>query len=408
MVLPANYQPVILDKWLHVAQMGFPAVTKAIVGRYGMSPKIIVIHIQEGSNFGSWEHFHVVQASATVLIGKNGEIWRLVPENWGPWTNGDVQSPTAKGWEVINKWGADPNAYTLSIETEGFTGEFPKTEAQMNAVIWQVADWKARYNIEQVYVIRHADINSVTRPNCPGNPYFQALTTALSATAIDVKPTYGTVNKIMVNGKMWDGTGDVTVNNRHFFGLNGPLKVKARVDGVDAHVYATRSSALTRQSLTQGEEFTVIGWCRGEEVNGDDRWWITKYHSRIDVNGTDAKPPTSPTVVIPPKPDNPEGTITQNGRVYFPAMHGGNQFHDLVVLRKANLRAGASLKAKVVGTVAKGDTVRALYWCLGGEVHEQRAWWILDPGNGLDPIKHGPRLWASATNTAPEVSVDKQ
>lgn len=400
-------KPNIIDKWLHVSQDGFAGVERRIKGRYGMSAKIIVIHIQEGTNFGSWQHFHSVKASSTVLIGKNGDIWRLVPEEDGPWTNGDVQSPTSKGWGIINKWGADPNAYTLSIETEGFTGEYPKPTAQMNAVVWQVLDWQQRYNIEDIYIIRHADINSITRPNCPGNLYYNELMQTLQALELPVeKPTYGAVNKLKdSHGNLWDGTTNLTIGDREFFGLGEPMKVTAKADGVDAHVYATRSSALTRKSLSKGEEFTVIGWCRGEEVNGDDRWWITKFHSRIDVNGTEIKPPAKASL---PKPDYPEGTIIENGRVYYPAQHGGNDYHDLVVTRKANLRAGASLKAKVVGSVKKGDKVRALYWCMGGEVHEHRAWWVLDPGDGKNPIKHGPRLWVMATNSDPEATVDTQ
>src|SRR5687768_8323800 len=152
----SNYSPVIIDRWLHVAQSGYSAVNRRYVGRFGYNPKIIVLHIQEGSNWGSWQHFHTVSASSTVLIGKNGEIWRLVPESDGPWTNGDVASPTAIGWEIINKWGADPNPYSLTIETEGFTGQ-DVPDAQLKAVVWQIHTWMVKYDIPLRYVIRHAD-----------------------------------------------------------------------------------------------------------------------------------------------------------------------------------------------------------------------------------------------------------
>lgn len=165
--------PRIIDKYLHVAQDGYGAVERRYIGRKGTGkPKAIFLHIQEGNNWGSWQHFHVVSASCTVLIGRNGDIWRLVPESDSPWTNGDVKSPSAKGRELINRYGPDPNVYSLTIETEGKTGEWPKTQAQLDSVVWQIKTWMQRYNIPLSRLYRHADVNSVTRSFCPGNAYF--------------------------------------------------------------------------------------------------------------------------------------------------------------------------------------------------------------------------------------------
>lgn len=392
------YQPTIIDRWLHVPQLGYQGVERRYIGRFGMSAKIIVIHIQEGSNLGSWQHFHVVSASSTVLIGKNGDIWRLVPESDAPWTNGDVMNPTPLGWEIINKWGADPNVYTLSIETEGFSGD-AVPDAQMQAVVWQVQQWQQKYEIDGYYVVRHADINQVTRPRCPGDAYFNALKQNLQATVPPPTPvSYATPAKLYdKSGVLIDGTRNAVLSNGVTF-YGHVATVHAATDGVQPHLYATRTSAFTRSALNEGDEFNVIGWVTGEKVGGDNRWWITKHYSRIDVNGTVEKPPSDASG----NPDFPPGTRMNNGILYFPVESNGKPYRNLKVARRANLRESASLSAPVVGTVSPDQYVRARYWCMGEEVHEQRAWWVLDRKDGSDAILTGPRLWCAATYSQPK------
>jgi hypothetical protein len=398
--------PNIIDRWLHVGQYDawgtwWNGVERRYVGRYGMSPKIIVIHIQEGNNWGSWQHFHSVTASSTVFVGKNGDIWRLVPESDAPWTNGDVMSPTAKGREIINKWGADPNFYTLSIETEGYTGEFPKSEAQMNSVVWQVKQWQALYNIDKYYIVRHADLNQVTRPNCPGDAYFEELMRRLDAAApAPVPAVYAVPKKLYdVKGRLIDGTFDAVLANGTYFHAD-KRTITAAVDGVQPHLYATRTSAFTRTTMTAGEKTTALGWVTGERVGDDERWWITKYFSRIDVNGTIEKPDETDDHFD--NPDFPPNTRLVDGVLYFPVQSNGKPYRNLKVERNANMRAKPTTNSSVVGVVRPDQYVRAAYWCMGEEVADNRAWWVIDiKRDGSDPLKTGAYLWVEATYSQP-------
>lgn len=400
------YQPVILDKYLHISQTDqwgnwYEGVDRRIDGRYGMSPKIIVVHIQEGSNNGSWQHFHSVRASSTVLIGKNGEIWRLVPEEDGPWTNGDVNNPTALGWEIINKWGADPNVYSLTIECEGFTGQ-SVPESQMQAIVWQVQQWQQRYEISDYYVIRHADINQVDRPYCPGQALFAEVKRRITTDAPAPTPVvYAVPNKLRdKDGNVIDGTRDEILSNGALFKAE-PREVRAAMDGVQPHLYATRTSAFTRTALNEGDEFNVIGWVRGENVGGDDRWWITRHFSRIDVNGTVEKPSSDDTQFV--SPDAPPGTRIYKGVLYFPVSSRGKPYRNLKVARNANLREEATTDSSVVGVVRPEQYVRATHWCLGEVVKQSAAWWVIDVAkDGTDSIEHGPRLWVQATYSQPD------
>lgn len=161
------YTPKIIDKWLHVAQDGYPAVTR-FHSRNWAGVQAFVLHVQEGYNWGSWQHFHKVKASSTVMIARNGDIWRLVPEDKAPWTNGDVKNPDAQVRALMNKYGPDPNTWSLTIEFEGFTGNLPYTEEQYQSGLWQLREWKRKYGDKPL--LRHGQINAVDRYFCPERP----------------------------------------------------------------------------------------------------------------------------------------------------------------------------------------------------------------------------------------------
>lgn len=165
----------------HAARFGLsPAerdylLSRRFPDRNGADPRAIVLHSQDGNTVGSldwWVNGVVngqrVQASSTVTIQRDGSVLRVIPEEHGPWTNGDVNRPTAESAK-LRALGGNPNVWCLTIELEG-DGRAPLTPAQFAATVWQIGDWRSRYPIPLDMVIGHFSINSVSRPNCPDPP----------------------------------------------------------------------------------------------------------------------------------------------------------------------------------------------------------------------------------------------
>ena len=179
---PSMATPVIYELMRDYARFGISQEDAATVrgyrfeNRQGMKPTFIVLHIQAGTTRSSldwWANGFVngqkVTASSTVMIQKDGSILQVIPEQHGPWTNGDDNQPTPTGQRLVNLPG-NSNLHTLSIEAEGMSGA-DTTAKQRDSIVWQVEQWMATYGIPKANVIRHGDINSVDRPNCPGAYY---------------------------------------------------------------------------------------------------------------------------------------------------------------------------------------------------------------------------------------------
>lgn len=171
-------QPVIYDLATDYAEFGLTkAQANKIIGsrfenRDGATAEYIVNHIQDGTTVGSLNWWAVgpgVQASSTVMANKDGSILKIVPEQHGPWTNGDTCSPTAKS-AGLRALGGNPNQWCLTLEAEGKPGvsEVTYTDAQLNAICWQFADWMIRYDLPLANVLSHASLNQCSRPSCPG------------------------------------------------------------------------------------------------------------------------------------------------------------------------------------------------------------------------------------------------
>lgn len=295
--------PLIIDRYLPVQKWNpnrFDPET-GIQGR----PRFIVIHIQEGSSENSWNyHAYEVSASATVFANRDGSIWHCVREQHGPWTNGDTCLSTAAGWRVRNM-GGDPNNWCLTIETEGFTYApnnfgWPAgpTAPQFRSVLWQIRRWMQEYNIPVENVIRHADLNNCTneqyaqlvnptkewggRNFCPGDAYYGQLMRELGEDLIEEPappppPAF---------------TGmDMTINDRVFHAVPaGQQQVRAAVDELECRRFATTSSSRVRAPLARGEEFVAHYWVEGQNVGGENRWWVADDGARIWCGGTDKRP----------------------------------------------------------------------------------------------------------------------
>src|SRR6266498_3518654 len=112
--LATDYARYGLEKWQAdeiLTHRFYQRKDAPLVGK----PAFIVLHIQDGTTPGSLSYWVNVQASSTVMANRDGSILKIIPEVQGPWTNGDVMSPTWQANEIIAK-GGNPNIWTLSIE----------------------------------------------------------------------------------------------------------------------------------------------------------------------------------------------------------------------------------------------------------------------------------------------------
>jgi len=247
-------------------------------GRYLGAPAVIVLHIQEGSTIGSLEHFvhgryadgSRVQASCTVTVQRDGSILRVIPEEHGPWTNGAVRTPSARGRAVVAR-GGNPNIWTLSLEMEGRHNR-AITEAQLIAAEWWVRDAAARHAIplDRNHILRHADIDSVQRAHCPGlyfEPLVQRLVTPPPEEPPDApEPPFGQVVRF-ATPRLVTITAAGGLNARQWGELDGPIL----------------------ETWPRDRRFYATGYVHGDTVNGERRWYIAAGPRawRLWAGGTD-------------------------------------------------------------------------------------------------------------------------
>jgi N-acetyl-anhydromuramyl-L-alanine amidase AmpD len=146
---------------------------------FGQDPVAIVYHFTDDLNLDNIiGHFTnpTSNASAHVVIARDGTIHQFVSSLKAAWTNGDFnRNRTDILWlkDAIARcrpWGQmNLNDFTLNIEhvasrSSGFT------EEQIRSSIAISAYWRDRYGlmVNRGHFLRHADINSVTRDYCPG------------------------------------------------------------------------------------------------------------------------------------------------------------------------------------------------------------------------------------------------
>lgn len=167
-----------------------PMVTKPImqsnpspnyyVGNF--KAEAIVWHVTAGSGASalSWLTNPNSGASCNFLIMENGTIRMLVDPSTGKsaWTNGldydeypngkrsDMSNPLVASW-IRNK--INPNRRTISIEHAGRTGQ-DVNAVQIQASIHLTAWLCQQYNLtpDRTHIIKHAQIDGIDRPYCPG------------------------------------------------------------------------------------------------------------------------------------------------------------------------------------------------------------------------------------------------
>lgn len=175
--------------------------------RGSYKPLYIVWHIAEGTYNGTvtWEQNPQSQTSSHFVLGKGGEVTQLVPLDMAAWTQGVVKSPTHAYVKAHS--GVNPNLYCISIECEGKWNETKGklTDKQLAAAAELtrhiVSEVKRIYgttiSIDREHMIGHCEINTVTRPHCPGElfPYDELISLAKSdkppeKPTVAVNPSY--------------------------------------------------------------------------------------------------------------------------------------------------------------------------------------------------------------------------
>ncbi|MGH2616567.1 MAG: N-acetylmuramoyl-L-alanine amidase [Thermomicrobiales bacterium] len=172
---PAPWSPVIYDlrNDTHAARFGLtPAardriLAKKIPGRNGMRPQAIGLHVQWGNTTGSLQHWLGVNASATVMVQRDGSILKVIPEADGPWTQGDVKHPSPRAQRLMDRFGDDPNVYSLTIEAEDERTE-QINALQTRTILWQIRQWQQQWPhlSDPERIVGHFEINSVDRNRC--------------------------------------------------------------------------------------------------------------------------------------------------------------------------------------------------------------------------------------------------
>lgn len=130
----------------------------------------IVLHIQAGYTPGSLAHWLLVDASSSVMVQRDGSVLVCIPEQHGPWTNGDDYAPKPAGLGLVALPG-NSNIWSWSLEAEGVTGAEPlKHPAMMDTIEWLVRDVMKRHPKTALpgHVVTHSDVNQINKPNCGG------------------------------------------------------------------------------------------------------------------------------------------------------------------------------------------------------------------------------------------------
>lgn len=189
-----NWTPVIYDlaNSAHAARFGLTAAQAATIhnkkitnrnGRGADAIEAIGLHVQDGYTSGSLTHWLGVSASSTIMVQQDGSLLRVIPEVDGPWTQGDVNSPDSRARKLLDRYGWDPNVWSLTIEAED-ARTLKINAAQERTIAWQIREWQRKYPKLAAAdwadrVLGHYEINAVNKAGC--GKYRDAMVSSLLA-----------------------------------------------------------------------------------------------------------------------------------------------------------------------------------------------------------------------------------
>ena len=78
--------------------------------------------------------------------------------------------------------------------------------------------------------------------------------------------------------------GEMTINNVVFHPAD--RRVESNTDGLRRRKWAHSQACQTGDPFNRGDTFRVLFWVKGEDVEGNERWWVAQDGSRIWSGGT--------------------------------------------------------------------------------------------------------------------------
>jgi len=217
------------------------------VGRDGLKPEAIVVHIMEGTLAGTdaWFKNTASSVSAHYGIGKNGEIHQYVNETDAAWHAGR-KSANAPFHLVQERPRVNPNKYTIGIEHEGRADD-AWTAAMYEASAALIKDICHRWGIpvDKKFIVGHRDIYTVK--TCPGNQV--------------------NINKLidMARGQVTETSTYNFVSDKDETTARTTLRIRKALPTTGAGV-AGRANA--------GDVLAYVGWTsNGQTVEGNSHWY---------------------------------------------------------------------------------------------------------------------------------------
>ncbi len=211
---------------------------------------------------------------------------------------------------------------------------------------------------------------------------------------------------ILSDGTAWDGTVDVTINGSKY----EAQRITARTTTtLNRRQWAGVESLLTGPALPENTEREMLGWVKGELVNGISEWWIDTDGNRLWAGGIDATPKVDPNWQDVPT-ELPPGLVGVNGRVYYPLFYDGDDpaqqqriGRTITVHRNGDLYRWADTASDVVGAVTEGDARTFRYWTRGealplvdkdGNEYLENIWYA-------ENVADGARMWSGLSEERP-------
>lgn len=168
---PQPEEPPVPDEWYPQAARK-PISRNYTPGRAGQAVYGIVDHIAEGNGgLQGWFNNPAAKASTHFWVSKGGAVEQYRPLGDTCWSNGVVCDPDTGNPTVarILSSHVDPNAVTVAIEHEGFTGQqFPAAQVEASAALHAWLGERFGIPLERSQVLGHYQLDSCNRAHCPG------------------------------------------------------------------------------------------------------------------------------------------------------------------------------------------------------------------------------------------------